>query len=1345
MLSNFTALALGLATLVPVPQEDESRQIEFFENKIRPVLVENCYECHNSQGSQEGGLALDYREALKKGGVSGRVIVPGKPDESLLIQALRHENGYAMPSGRPKLKAEQIADFERWVRLGAVDPRVEKPTAASLTDNTNWERTRSQRLEWWSFQPLVEHSVPDVEETEWQGNPIDAFVFARMQGRGLRPQPIASPETLVRRAHLILTGLPPSMDSVAEFAADPTNDRYERLVDRLLDTPAFGERWARHWMDWYRYAESHGSEGDPRIPYAQEYRNYLIRALNADVPYDRLLREHLAGDLLESPRVNSKLGINESTIGTAHLRMVPHGFGVTDAYGEQIAFTDNQIDVISKAMLGLTVSCARCHNHKFDPISQKDFYRLYGILVSSRPSTVLIDAPDVLALNKDAINSLKEEIRSSFAEFWLGETESLPARLDDHLASPDDETRHNQPLGAWLLLKDANKNEFQNQIDAFLSDHQQTKEQIARSIREAEFYLDLRDQKNVDNWHSSGNGTVSAVSPAGSFALQTQGETALRGVYPRGIYTHLISDKHAGVFSSNNLKVVGKGTWVKSAGSHSQLRAPVRNYPLIQGLHPADSVNNRQLQWNATQGKWTYWQGELVHYELSTSRDKLPQAGDQDRSWFGISEIYVGDHPPPQEGASLFALAADPLRITSRQSLAKAYQNVVREAVLAWRDGDMTDVQAEFLDEFVRQGLLSNRIEQLPSQLQQQIARYRALEAEIPVPRRAPGVLEAQPVDQPLLIRGDHQQESAPVERQFLEAFSNRAYDSTCPPRLQLAEDVINSSNQLTSRVLVNRLWAYTFGRGIVSSTDNFGRLGSTPTHPELLDHLAVEFQRNGWSIKQALRSMVTSRTFKSSSWADPATREADPENKYFSYYTARRLDAEAIHDSIKSLAGTGQRAVYKPVIRNELDSFLRTFNAPVPISTMSSRNHTNVPAQALTMLNGDLVTQAAMAWSSRIKNQAALSTPQQKVAAMFQQAYGRSATEGEMYAALEYLNAPPVPNTVLDDLNKKRERKEAALQQTHDKLAAVLAPVKDRLQRWVDHNNAERKAASGEELQRLNPIGSWDFEGDAIDSVGNLHGSLIGAAKIEGGALVLAGGCAITAPLSRPLREKSLEVVVLLENLEQRGGGAMTVQTLDGSVFDSVVFAEQAPGEWLAGSNFFQRTEAFEGTPEREASETAVHLVFVYSADGTIRAYRNGEPYGTPVRKGALHSFESENTQVTFGLRHGTEPTAGRMLAGRIYAARLYDRALSQEEVSAAADGNIAQVVTRKMVRAELSAQDRIECDRQEARIAELQASINELQQKIAVELERANRPSGGYFGLAHAILNSKEFIYVH
>ena len=409
-----------------------AEQVEFFEKNIRSVLAEHCYECHNSSDKAKGGLALDWQGGLAKGGDSGPVLVAGKPGSSRLLRVIRHEEkDLKMPKDGPRLSPVVIGNFEKWIAMGAPDPRTKQPTREDIAKATSWETIREQRKQWWSFQPVRLLAPPKVKG-DWAQTDIDKFIQAVWEAEGLSPSSDAEPQALLRRLSFIITGLPPAPGETESFVQEArTNSRaaVESAIERLLASPHFGERWARHWMDWVRYAESLGSEGDPAIPHANQYRNYLIRALNEDVPYDQLLREHIAGDLLARPRLNEKLGLNESAIGPAHYRFVLQGFAPTDALDELVRTTENQIDVVSKAFLGLTVSCARCHNHKFDPISQEDYHAFYSIMTSCRPAMVNVDTPARQETNKAKLAELKPRIRVALAEQWLAETGTISEQI----------------------------------------------------------------------------------------------------------------------------------------------------------------------------------------------------------------------------------------------------------------------------------------------------------------------------------------------------------------------------------------------------------------------------------------------------------------------------------------------------------------------------------------------------------------------------------------------------------------------------------------------------------------------------------------------------------------------------------------------------------------------------------------------------------------------------------------------------------------------------------------------------------------------------------------------------
>jgi uncharacterized protein DUF1549/uncharacterized protein DUF1553/cytochrome c/concanavalin A-like lectin/glucanase superfamily protein len=408
--------------------------LEFFEQRIRPVLVAECYECHGAE-KQKGGLRVDFRDGLLKGGDTGAAVVPGNPAKSLLLTAIKHlDPDMKMPDKAPKLEDAMIADFEKWIAMGAPDPRDEPPqkTAGKPT----WEQTLAVRKLWWSLRPVTKPEPPAVKGTAWSQHPVDRFLLAKMEEHGLAPAPDADPRTFIRRLTFALTGLPPTPEEVEAFVAESIRNPQSAIrdaTDRLLASPRFGERWARHWMDLVRYADTHGSEGDPPILEAWRYRDYLIRALNADVPCDQLIREHLAGDLLAHPRMNPA-GFNESILGIAQLRLVEHGFQPVDTLDDQVKAVDNQIDVVCKSFQALTVSCARCHDHKFDAISQRDYYALFGVFASSRPAQVTIDAPEVLAKNRAALEQVHGRIKAALADAWLAAAAKIGERL---LAEPE--------------------------------------------------------------------------------------------------------------------------------------------------------------------------------------------------------------------------------------------------------------------------------------------------------------------------------------------------------------------------------------------------------------------------------------------------------------------------------------------------------------------------------------------------------------------------------------------------------------------------------------------------------------------------------------------------------------------------------------------------------------------------------------------------------------------------------------------------------------------------------------------------------------------------------------------
>jgi hypothetical protein len=1310
-------------------------KVEFFENRIRPILVQHCYRCHSSADKARGDVALDYRGGMVQESSAGMLVVPGDPKNSVLLQVIRHEiDDLKMPEDGARLSDEVAADFEQWIRDGAVDPRDAPPSAKELDRLTSWDATLAFRKRWWSWQPVVDVRAPAL--ADWSEHPVDQFVEREHIRRGLTRAPPADRRTIIRRLTYSLTGLLPTVSEVQDYLADDRKDAYEKLVDRLLQSPRYGEHWARHWMDLVRYADSHGSEGDASIPYAYQYRDYLIRCFNEDVAFDQFVREHVAGDLLPDPRINQDLGLDESAIGAAHWRMVFHGYLPTDALQEKVRFVDDQINVLGKTFLAQTISCARCHDHKFDAISQEDYYSIFGLLAASRPGIKDANSPSKRSKNQAALREAKVALRAALATEWqdevandlLGKLAAIATRsLRDHPGFLIGEIDHRVASGQ----------DFESALRELAT------EVVDRGMDAEGRRWDFASAQSDGLWYMSGNGLQAGVTEAGAFALQPEGDAVVTGIYPRGVYSHLLSTRHRGVLHSARF-VVGDDCdiWCRVVGRGAVMRGVVEDYPRTGLIFPVVGFSADQWQWQRSD--LSYWKGDRAHVEVVTSRDAPVEVGSSDRSWFGICDVSMrekGAGPPPEEldpfGLLAHKSSESLAMIRDRDGLAGYVRDCIRDAVRDWSLGSVTDQQARLLDACLHHELLSNQMAAMSSNVSELTLRYRTLESGVPLPTRVPGLIEADALDQPLYVRGDHRKPGPIVSRRFLEAIDPEPYAGTKNGRLKLAEDLVRSDNPLTARVMVNRIWHYLFGVGIVATTNNFGVLGAEPSHPELLDYLATRFQNEGWSIKRMIRLLVTSKTWQLASAEPAAFASKDAEGVWLSHARVRRLDAEAIRDSMFVVSGqmdfrmggagfgansmTPRRSVYVASRRNDMDAFLAAFDSPMPFAPVGVRVSTNVPAQSLTLLNGPLCWDVAARWSESLAIVSSQQSDEHRIAQMFESVTGRLPRSAEVGALTGYL----------DDVRQDADQAEAvraaslkALHHSRDELAAIMDPVRDRL----------ISDARGRDTQAIvAPIAAWDFRVGLEDAVGDLDGRLRGNAKIDDRGLILAGdGFFATGPIDFGLKSKTLVAVVNLDGLDQRGGGVLTVQDLQGNVFDSIVYGEQEGLHWIAGSDNFSRTKSFGGPSERQADARPVHLAISYSKDGLITAYRDGEMYGKPYR-GETVAFDRGAGQILVGLRHGTGGS-GRLLRGIVGSASVYDRALSPEEVRAVAGGHA--FVSTASVLAALSKADR--------------AKAIELQHLIAAEelvLDDVSGSSTNYDDwtlLAHALLNIKEFLYV-
>ncbi|RBP48266.1 concanavalin A-like lectin/glucanase superfamily protein [Roseimicrobium gellanilyticum] len=1290
-LSRVLALALALvfvgfapaaSTPATVAAKPTPAQVEFFESKIRPVLVGECYDCHGAK-KDKGGLRLDSRDAMLAGGDSGPLFVPGAPEKSLLIQSLMHttpETELHMPKDGAKLEEGRIADFKKWIADGAPDPR-DKPEPV-MSPEQSWEQALATRKQWWSFLPVKATEPPAVKDAAWSQHPVDRFLLAKQEAQGLQPVKAADAATLIRRVSYVLTGLPPTPEEIETFKtafAKNADAALSELIDRLMASPRYGEAWARHWMDWVRYAESHGSEGDAAIPFAWRYRDYLIRAFNSDVPYPQMVREAIAGDMLKSPRVDAVNGINESALGIGQLRMVLHGFSPTDSLDELVTFTDNQVDTVTKAFLGLTVSCARCHNHKFDAISQADFYSLYGIFTSTRPALIDVNLPEVGKVQREELTKLKGEIKKVVAEAWLAAAKDLPTIPEKPVP----------PMSEGVIE-----------------------------------HWDLRKEK----WYTDGHGVQQGPTKAGEFSIATEGERIIAGVHPSGVFSDLLSTKVRGVLMSPRLKNPGGKLWMRSAGGGmARARYVVQNYPRTGTIHKAkdfkDEPGDARLAWRELDLE--YWKGDDIFIQCTTVADQPAEAKLDARSWFGITDVIITKGEPPP---------------------AVSIHGNPAEAVQAWQSGKMTDAQAELLDSLIAEGKLPNDAKKIPAAAAL-LARYREVEAALPLPTRAPGVLEAEGHDAPMFAQGDHKRPGPPVPRRFLDGINPTPYHTAKSGRLELAESIVDPANPLTSRVVVNRLWQTVFGNGLVATPDNFGRLGEPPSHPELLDYLASRFDSEKGSIKSMLKFLLNSKAFQLDSEAAPAAAQKDPQNKLLTHFTVRRLEAESIRDSILALSGkmeekmygesesggSYRRSVYVKVVRNSLDDFLTAFDAPVPSASRGKRDSTNVPAQSLALLNDRKVINWSGYWGARSYKNKDLATDEARVQRMFQEAFGRAATETEVAQNIAFLGAS-------SKVGEQQQAELARLEKTQDELRSriesVLSPVRNKL----TEDKRKSQGAPPDLAGVPEPLAEWDFEDGPNDLKGKLPLTLEGGARIEHGMLILDGGKALarSAPIKQRMRGKTLEAWVLLDELEQRGGGVMTLQDLKGNVFDSIVFAEHEAGCWVAGSDFGRRTKPSGGDVERDAAQRAVHVAISWDANARVNVYRDGQLYGRGYKADDVAVFEPNAAEVLLGCRHGA-PGGNRMLRGKILRARLYDRPLRPDDIE----------MTRKIEQTVVTERDVMDAltEANRANVRQWQDESEALHKKLIVlreQVAKASGPEQAWQSLALALVNLKEFIYL-
>ena len=882
--------------------------IDFFENRVRPLLAEHCYECHSDRAEKvRGGLRLDTRDGWEKGGASGPAIIPGQPDRSLLLQVVR---GTAvdvdrMPPAkgdRPPLDADQIRVLEEWVRLGAPDPRVGPATAAANPSTAPH----------WAFQPPVDPPRPAVRAADWPRTGLDHFVLAPLEAQGLEPMPPADPRTWLRRVTYDLTGLPPTPSEMTAFLSDTTPGARERVVDRLLASPRYGERWGRHWLDVARYADSKGYvfEEERRYPYSYTYRDWVVSALNADLPYDRFLVEQIAGDRVATPgNPEPMAALGFLTLGRRFLN-------------NSHDIIDDRIDVVTRGTMGLTVQCARCHDHKYDPIPTADYYSLYGIFASS-------EEPGEKPLLGDNPN---------------------PVASAEYRAERD---RRAKELGDY---------------------REEQTQSVLRTLREK----------------------------VGDYLLTAQEGTPLDG-----------------------------GALENLARSRSLDPGLVRSW--------LELLQQRRKESDPVFAPW------FALAEIGTN-DFAAAAARR------LEELAAADASPAPNVRILSALRGNPP--TSFADVGARYGEVLGAAARAREEtgtGDAADPADEPLHALLhgpdspitRSADGIDRFFATPVAQKNRALRRKLdeLDATHPgAPRRAMALVDrSNPVTPVVFKRGNPGNHGDPVPRRFLEVLSGpeRPEFQDGSGRLELARAIASRSNPLTARVLVNRVWLRLIGSPLVRTPSDFGVRSDPPTHPELLDHLAVWFMDHGWSLKQLHREILLSATYGQASdpGADPVARaawdrglELDPANTLLWHMNRKRLDFEGMRDGL--LAATGEldsslggqpveifndtpalrRTLYGFIDRQNLPGLLRAFDFASPDATSPLRYQTTVPQQALFLLNSPFLIERARHLARHVGGPTG--DPEPLVRELYRRLYQREpeATELDLAVAFLQANTPQAP-----------------------------------------------------------------------------------------------------------------------------------------------------------------------------------------------------------------------------------------------------------------------------------------------------------------------------------------------
>jgi hypothetical protein len=1045
----------------------ESNGAEFFEKTVRPLFAQRCLPCHAAGEHPAGGLSLDSRESLLQGGSRGPAIVAGRPEESLLIRALRQTSNLRMPPGG-KLGDAEIAILANWVLMGA-------PWASARALQS--EKTKAT---FWAFIPPKDPAIPLVKNASWVKSPIDAFILAGLEAKNLEPAPPAAKRELIRRATFDLTGLPPTPEEVQAFLDDRDPNAFERVVDRLLASPRYGERWGRHWLDVARYADSNGLDENLVYSNAFRYRDYVIQAFNKDKPYDQFVREQLAGDLL--PDAKDLATTFERWTATGFLSLGAKMLAEDDPVKMEMDIVDEQLDTASRAFMAVTIGCARCHDHKFDPIPQADYYSMAGIFKSSK-----------------TMENFKVVAR--WHEYVLAPPEDR-ARLQAHEAKIEAKSKEIDRLTRAENRKLAD--EAQSKVGDYLSAASDVLRYAQISLKPATHAgkapsAEVRaagsfDRGNAPRQLKKGETNVPS-GEKGPFFAEYDVSVARAGNYQVDLLEEETGGGTADILINGALMKKGAkpvenraasedaggwsvaGIFPFSAGRNTVRLENKSRFPYFEKLSVAPSalpvgtpVPKTDVQ---VAREYGINPGFLDHWAEEMSRAKgAPHS--VLFAWYAFQSSGSLDYKSLSGWTSPAAKLFQGFHPKTREELAARYQELFRQADREWQilqtsrphsnvaeaEGEMEDPAKKdskemglpdaSLDSF-RELLYAKAgpfrapeesQQYFPVTVQWQLAQLEKEHKELEAARsqypQAMGVCEGTKIgDLPIHIRGSHWTLGETVPRQFPRAIAGEnqpAIPAGQSGRLQLAQWLTRPDHPLTGRVMANRIWRWHFGRGIVPSVDNFGRLGEPPSNLPLLDWLALRFVEHEWSVKEMHRLMMLSNTYQMSTAHDARAAEIDPENTLLWRMNRRRLEAEEIRDAIMAVSGNldltaggsiltykdreyvsdtekrgggdydrNRRAVYMPVVRSSMYEVFQAFDLPDPSTSNGDRNATVIAPQALFMMNGSVVLKHTGFMAEKLLARTDLQDAG-RVRSAYERALGRSPSGKETDRALSFI-----------------------------------------------------------------------------------------------------------------------------------------------------------------------------------------------------------------------------------------------------------------------------------------------------------------------------------------------------